>query len=72
MSWGMCICSTCKREVHQTGEIFTGGIRRATWQHCDDKSEICLGARADYAQSLSEVKGKWCGSDGKPGDPSPF
>jgi hypothetical protein len=32
MSWGMCICSECNHEVHQTGEM-----KRPDkgWEHCD-------------------------------------
>ena len=62
MSWGMCICSECKREVHQ-------GRRKDQslyWFHCEDKTDACLGSRADYAQTTAEVKGRWCGMDGRP------
>ena len=63
MSWGMCICSRCRREVHQSN---TG------WYHCDDKSDVCVGADMPYAQSLSEVSGKYCGRDGVPGQKAPW
>lgn len=64
MSWGMCICSKCKREVHQSG---TG------WFHCEDKTDVCPGSEhPPYAQSLSEVRGKYCGMDGIPGKKAPW
>lgn len=69
MSWGMCICSTCKREVHQDGPMKDG---RRGWTHCENSTPMCDGARADYVQTLSEVKGKWCGCDGKPGESCPW
>ncbi len=63
MSWGICICSVCKHEAHQTGEI----IRKDRgWTHCDTNSPICDGANAMYLQSKNEITGKWCGRDGFP------
>jgi len=64
MSWGMCICSGCRREVHQDGA--KDANNRTGWTHCEDHTPICPNSRADYAQTIAEVKGKWCGCDGKP------
>jgi hypothetical protein len=64
MSWGMCICSVCKREVHQDGAKDAQG--RTRWTHCEDKTPICEHGLAEYAQDLREVKGKYCGRDGIP------
>lgn len=54
MSYGVVMCSKCQREVHQSN---TG------WFHCDDKSDICVGADRPYARSPSDLKGEWCGVD---------
>ena len=68
MSWGMVMCSTCKREVHQARRPSDGVLY---WYHCDDKSDICPHSQADYVRSTTEVKGKWCGFDGLPGKGMP-
>lgn len=72
MSWGMCICSKCHREIHQNGESFEGGLRKSVWQHCEDNTPICESATAQHAQSLKEVSGRYCGCDGLPGQEPPW
>ena len=37
MSYGIVICSKCKREVHQDGS-------EHSWRHCEDKTAICQNA----------------------------
>ncbi len=56
MSFGLVICSTCKREVHQDGE-------NHTWRHCEDKSPRCEGAVSAYPTDKSGIAGKFCGMD---------
>ena len=56
MSFGLVICSTCKREVHQDGE-------NHTWRHCEDKSPRCEGADSVYPSDKSGIAGKFCGMD---------
>jgi hypothetical protein len=65
MSWGICICSVCKHEVHQSGPRDAQG--RTKWQHCEGRTPICPDAQAVYPHSEGEIKGKWCGVDGAVG-----
>ena len=55
MSYGMVICSACKREVHQAGD--------KSWFHCDDKTARCQTAVSIFPNDASEIIGKYCGSD---------
>lgn len=43
MSYGLVICSLCKREVHQDDE-------NRSWQHCDDQTPLCVGAQGVYPE----------------------
>jgi len=66
MSFGIAICSKCKREVHQQSLLnreqrFVSQSRK--WVHCEDGSDICTGATAVHATSTAEIQGKWCGAD---------
>ena len=64
MSYGLVICSSCKREVHQTGRIELTSGRIAKWIHCEDSSSICGGnSIAIYPKSKEEIVGKFCGRD---------
>lgn len=56
MSYGLVICSECKREVHQDGP-------NNTWRHCEDKTPRCLNAMSVYPESTASIKGKFCGCD---------
>lgn len=56
MSTGLVICSSCCRVVHQDGP-------NSSWQHCEDGTRICVGARARYPLSPDEVKGPVCEAD---------
>ena len=56
MSYGLVICSACKREVHQDGE-------NQTWRHCEDKTPRCEGAVSSYPTEKSEIIGDFCGKD---------
>ena len=57
MSYGMVICSKCKREVHQDGP-------GQSWTHCEDKTPRCEGAQSIYpSKDRSELVGKWCAKD---------
>lgn len=58
MSYGIVICSECKREVHQGSWM----VDRA-WVHCDDSTVICQSATAVYPKSKAEIKGHYCGKD---------
>lgn len=60
MSYGTVICSTCKREVHQSRNTSTD---RLYWFHCEDESDICRDSTATYPMSIAEIVGKWCGRD---------
>ena len=62
MSYGICICSVCKHEVHQSGPRDAYGRNR--WTHCEDRTSICEDAQAIYPMTQAEIKGKWCGVDG--------
>lgn len=68
MSWGICICSICKREVHQKRSIPGDFNSKLVWYHCDDTAAICEGATAAYPKSNDEIVGKWCGSDRGPNE----
>jgi hypothetical protein len=41
MSYGVLMCSKCKREIHQDGP-------NRSWQHCPDKTPICQDADKVY------------------------
>ena len=56
MSYGIVICSVCKREVHQDGP-------NHTWTHCEDKTPRCEKAHSSYPDNVGEIVGKWCGMD---------
>ena len=63
MSCGVVICSVCRSEVHQDGQLDQAGMKM--WQHCEDKSPKCTGATIEYASfDEDEPRGNWCGSDG--------
>lgn len=62
MSLGICICSACKREVHQTGR--RDGDSKRLWEHCEDRTLICDSAKPICPQTKDEIKGHWCGCDG--------
>ncbi len=57
MSYGLVICSVCKREVHQTSPGSNG------WTHCEDSTPRCPGAVSAYPASDEEIVGKYCGRD---------
>ena len=59
MSYGIVICSSCLREVHQDGP-------NHTWTHCEDKTPRCDDAASCYAL-MNHIKGKWCGRDEQKG-----
>lgn len=59
MSTGICICSACRREVHQWGPPVGGG-----WVHCSTRRPICDGATAIYPASDDDVQGTACCADG--------
>jgi len=54
MSYGVVICSLCKREVH---------LENRTWIHCEDGTALCNGANPIYPHTLADIRGKWCGRD---------
>ena len=61
MSYGLCVCSECRREVHQRSDV-AGNL---FWFHCEDGSRIdleCKGTSA-YPKDRSDIKGKFCGAD---------
>jgi len=62
VSYGICICSNCKREVHQDGG--PNGRGGWLWTHCEDKTPMCNGSDAIYPESRDDIRGKWCGADG--------
>jgi hypothetical protein len=59
MSYGLVICSACKREVHQSGDR---NIQRG-WQHCEDKTPLCSEATTAYPRAKDEIAGAYCGMD---------
>lgn len=59
MSYGLVMCSECKREVHQTREADD----ELVWKHCEDGTVMCYDGSAVYPQDRSEVKGRVCGRD---------
>ena len=67
MSYGIVICSSCLRELHQDGDRAVGN----GWLHCEDKTPICVGGTADYPKSETEIRGAWCGRDRGPVDENP-
>jgi hypothetical protein len=58
MSYGVCICSECNREVHQALRV-----SRRVWFHCDDRSELCQNAVAQRADSKAQIRGEYCLED---------
>lgn len=58
MSYGIVVCSKCRREIHQSGTP----LNQWAWVHCEDGSEQCAGGDRDYA-GYGEPLGKWCGRD---------
>lgn len=60
MSWGLVVCATCYREIHQDGDRNV----ELGWRHCEDKSPRCKNAAAVYPQSNKDIVGEWCGRDG--------
>ena len=60
MSSGLCICTECKKEVHQDLNM--------QWIHCDDASVLCSGAKPEYPKTRSEIQGIPCGRDIDPQD----
>jgi hypothetical protein len=63
MSYGLAICSTCLREVHQDGP--KDEHDRSTWTHCEDKSPRCAGAVSRYPDPANgvDVVGRACRAD---------
>ena len=61
VSYGLCVCSVCKHEVHQSS-----GDR--SWLHCEGKTPLCEGAKSVFPGNTSEIQGKWCGMDDLDGD----
>lgn len=59
MSWGIAICSKCRREVHQDGP-------NQTWTHCEDKSPRCERANSAYPKEGEKPVGRVCGADDMP------
>lgn len=65
MSYGMCICSVCRREVHQA--------RDRSWYHCDfgewkgRGGPMCEGAEAVFPKLTEDgqpmANGDYCGID---------
>ena len=49
MSYGILMCSKCKREIHQDGPNYT-------WLHCEDKTPICHWLRAYMEFTRDEDK----------------
>ena len=60
MSYGIVICSICKREVHQKRNTETD---RLSWFHCEDTTDICSTAQTVYPSSTEEIRGAYCGMD---------
>ncbi len=71
MSYGLVICSFCKREVHQDGtkDATTG---RHAWKHCNTGSWICHDAKAIHPQSRDEIMAEFCGADDFDGKFKPY
>lgn len=67
MSYGLVICSSCRREVHQDGPNHptgpTGRQLAKTWTHCEDKSPRCDGAVSVYPKQAQEIVGPVCCRD---------
>lgn len=61
MSSGLAICSVCHREIHQ-GVVGIGWPEHRWW-HCNDRSAICEGARAEYPRNYGDIVGAFCGMD---------
>lgn len=59
MSYGLVVCSECRRELHQSGDH---KIERG-WIHCEDKTPRCIGATTDSVESATQIRGKYCGAD---------
>ena len=72
MSWGLVVCSYCKREVHQDGPRNHSklcqcpgntGFCLATWTHCEDGKPICDDSSAIYPKDSMDIRGKVCRRD---------
>lgn len=59
MSYGLVVCSECMCEVHQTGPR----DQQRGWQHCEDKTPMCILANAIYPKTKAEICGPYCGKD---------
>jgi hypothetical protein len=59
MSFGLVVCSVCKREVHQDRD----NDKNLYWYHCDTKSRICHEGYPDYPRRKDDIKGDFCGRD---------
>lgn len=64
MSYGICICSKCKREADQSRTVPGDFNSALVWHHCEDGAPLCKGANSAYPQSNDEIVGEWCGRDG--------
>lgn len=74
MSWGLVVCSVCRREVHQDGPRQhstmncrcpkDSGFCPAGWRHCEDKTARCDGATSQYPGREKNIVGRYCGMDG--------
>lgn len=79
MSYGLVICSKCKREVHQSSitvnyrpNLDGTGTISPKWYHCEDGSLICEGAMSKFPKSREEIVGKPCMKDEPPFSPIPL
>lgn len=77
MSYGLVICSKCKKEVHQEKLVGEQTSRvtfnlKNIWMHCEDTTTICKGAEAVFPKSRSEIVGKPCMKDEPPFSPIPI
>ena len=59
MSYGLVICSFCKRELHQSGRK----DQQNGWEHCEDRTPRCPDAQSAYPATVEEIRGPWCGAD---------
>lgn len=64
MSYGLVICSECKREVHQKRRPYpVDDSKPFEWFHCEDQTPRCKGASGSFPRSKDEIAGKFCGRD---------
>jgi hypothetical protein len=59
MSYGIVICTICRREVHQNPNS-------REWYHCEDQTSRCVGANCIAPDEPSDIAGRWCGRDAGP------